>query len=306
MNKKSLPLILVVDGTGTQGGNVARALLQRGYRVRILSRNPSSPAALLLQNQGAEIIQGDLGQPASLLPVMNNVTALFSAQYSDPADSSIEVRNTVNMVQEALKAGVQQVIHTSVIGTNIFPRWSKSTFLTTVWENKYKVEELIRHGGFNNWTILHPSFFMENFAEPLSRFMAPELKFGKLFGVLHPDTPIKLNCGEDTARFALEGFEKPALFQAKDINIAGDELSMKDIALILSEVLERNIVYEEVTKEEGIRRGLFEGTVHSHQWMNEVPGFGFDIQETKKYGLPMTSLLTWIKRNKNRINLIDG
>ena len=37
--------ILIIGGTGVQGGNVARELLKHNYRVRILSRNPQSAAA---------------------------------------------------------------------------------------------------------------------------------------------------------------------------------------------------------------------------------------------------------------------
>lgn len=300
-NKKKQPLILIVGGTGTQGGNVARELLQHGHSVRVLTRNHTSSAAKQIEQLGAEIMQGDLGEPSSLIPVMKDVEAIFSAQYADPNDLSVEPRNTKNMVQAALNAGVQQVIHTSVIGTNIFPRWNKSQILSKVWESKYAAEEFIRQGGFSYWTILHPSFFMENFIEPLSTYMMPELKYGKLFGVLHPDTPIKLNCGQDTALFARAALENQKKFHAKDINIAADELSMAQIAAILSKILDKKVIYEEVDVPEGIQRGLFQGTVESHHWMNEVPGWGFELSETSTYGLPLKSFEQWLKENRNRL-----
>ncbi len=299
MAEKSTPNILVIGGTGTQGGNAARELLKHGHSVRILTRNSESPAAKRLEQLGAEIVQGDLGEQATLIPAMKDITAIFSAQYADPNDTSIELRNAFNMVQVAKETGVRQIIHTSVIGTNIFPRWNKSPLLSQLWEIKYEVEEYIRNSGFHYWTILHPSFFMENFAEPLSKYMAPELKQGKLFGVLHPETLIKLNCGEDTARFAREGFEKPEKFHAKDINVASEELSMVQVAAQLSEQLGRKIVYEEVTVEEGVKRGLWDGTAQSHHWMNEVPGFGFDLRETLSFGIPLKTFKQWITENKS-------
>lgn len=301
MNEKTAPLILIIGGTGTQGGNVARELLKHGHRVRVLSRTPESPAAEQLAQQGAEVVSGDLGDPVTLVPAMEGVSAMFSAQYSDPNDPSLELRHTFNMVRAAQETGVQQVIHTSVVGTHIFPRWDKSPILSQMWDNKYQVEEYIRNGGFQYWTILHPSWFMENLAEPLANIMAPELKYGKLFGVLHPDTPLKLNCGEDTARFARAGFENPEQFQAKDIHIAGEELSMVQIAAKISNVLGRTVSYEAVTTEEGIKRGLLEGTVQSHHWMNDVPGWGFDLNETKSYGIPLKSFEQWLKENSSRI-----
>ena len=59
--------ILVVGATGAQGGSVARHLLRAGgYRVRCLTRNPGSPAAREFASLGAELVEGDLSNPASL------------------------------------------------------------------------------------------------------------------------------------------------------------------------------------------------------------------------------------------------
>ena len=41
-------LVLVVGATGRQGGAVARSLLNRGFRVRALTRDPQKPAAQAL------------------------------------------------------------------------------------------------------------------------------------------------------------------------------------------------------------------------------------------------------------------
>ena len=59
-------VILVVGATGRQGGAVARELLQRGYQVRGLTRNPDSDRARAVAELGAEMVRGDLGDPASL------------------------------------------------------------------------------------------------------------------------------------------------------------------------------------------------------------------------------------------------
>lgn len=296
-----MPLILVLGGTGTQGGNVARELLKHGHRVRVLSRDPDSMAARQVKELGAEVRQGDLANPDSLASVMEGVDAMFSVQYADPFDMSVEPRNAFNMAEAAKKAGIKQVVHTSVAGSDIFPRWNKSAMLTMYWEHKYYIEELVRKGGFTHWTILHPSYFMENFLEPLATYMAPELKNGKLVGALYPETPLKLNCGQDTATFARAAFENPEQFSGSDINIASDELSMAQIAATLSEALDKKIVYEQVNTEDGIKRGLLEGTLESHQWMNEVRGWGFDLNETKAFNLPTKSFVQWLQENKNKI-----
>lgn len=303
MEQNETRTILVIGGTGTQGGNVARELLQNGHRVRILTRSPESAAAQAMAALGAEVIQGDLADPASLGPAMDQIAAIFSVQYADPYDQTIEPRNAANMVQAARDAGIEQVVHTSVAGSNYFPRWDKYEYLTRTWDNKYNIEELIRGGGFRYWTILHPCWFMENFTAPLSAIMAPELNKGVLFGTMHGDTPLKLNSGEDTARFARAAFDDPQKFHAKDINVASDELSMTEIAETLSRVLDKKVVFETVSREESQNRGMLEGTTYFMEWLEEFPGYGFDIQETRQYGVAMKSFAEWVEEKRDRFDI---
>lgn len=253
--------------------------------------------------KGAEMIQGDLADPASLEPAMQNVSAIFSVQYADPYDQTIEPRNAANMVQAAQRAGIEQVVHTSVAGSDLFPRWDKHKYLVQTWENKYNIEELIRNGGFKYWTILHPVWFMENFVAPHSAIMAPELKDGVLFGTLQEDTPLKLNSGEDTTQFARAAFENPQKFHGKDINVASDELTMTEIAQTLSRVLDKKVAYERASSEETRKRGMLEGTVYFMEWLEAVPGYGFDIQETRQYGVALKSFAEWVEKNKHRFEI---
>jgi len=55
-------LIVVAGATGNQGGAVARSLLDSGFRVRGLTRNPQKPEAQALADRGAEVVQGDIEQ----------------------------------------------------------------------------------------------------------------------------------------------------------------------------------------------------------------------------------------------------
>jgi uncharacterized protein YbjT (DUF2867 family) len=52
---------LIVGGTGTLGGIVARRLLENGDAVRIMTRRPDAAAAL--RQAGADAMEGDLLDP---------------------------------------------------------------------------------------------------------------------------------------------------------------------------------------------------------------------------------------------------
>lgn len=65
--------ILVTGATGHQGGAVTRHLLADGWPVRALTRDPTSAKAQALAALGAEVVQGDMGNPASLRPHLDRV-----------------------------------------------------------------------------------------------------------------------------------------------------------------------------------------------------------------------------------------
>ena len=53
----------VTGATGNQGGAVARSLINRGFRVKALTRNSYSLAARNLHKMDVEIVQGTGGSP---------------------------------------------------------------------------------------------------------------------------------------------------------------------------------------------------------------------------------------------------
>ncbi len=57
-------MILIVGGTGDLGSATTEKLLAQRKAVRVMTRTPAKAAAL--QAMGAEIVQGDLRDPASL------------------------------------------------------------------------------------------------------------------------------------------------------------------------------------------------------------------------------------------------
>lgn len=292
--------ILVVGGTGTQGGNVARELLRNGHRVRVLSRDPASEAALKIASLGAEVVRGDLASSESLLPVLENIRAVFSVQYADPADPSAELRNARNLVEAARKTGVAQVVHTSAAGTNVFPKWDQYPVTSWYLDHKYAVEELFRNGEFRYWTILHPCWFMENFTPPLSALMAPGLKEGRIYGTVAPDAPVKLNSGAETARLAVVAFEDPEKFNQQDLNIASDELSWSEIVATISKATGKQVAYEQVSRTRAVELGMLAGTAQTIEWIAET-GFGFDLAQTREYGIPLKTFAEWAGENRHRI-----
>jgi len=101
---------------------VARALLERGVRVRALVR-PTSPRGNL-EGLGLEAATGDLTDPASLRTALRGVDHLFhvAADYRlwapDPAVLiRVNLEGTEALMRAALEAGVGRIVYTSSVAT---------------------------------------------------------------------------------------------------------------------------------------------------------------------------------------------
>ena len=92
-------IILVTGATG-------RHLMAAGWHVRALSRDRNSPAAQALREAGAEVVQGDNDDRASLKAAMRSIYGVFSIQFANYDD---EVRQGKNVAEVAKDASVQHL-----------------------------------------------------------------------------------------------------------------------------------------------------------------------------------------------------
>lgn len=112
---------LVTGATGFVGSHVAAKLAARGERVRVLTRGSSSRKNL--EGIAAEVVQGDLTDPASLKQAMAGCRRLYhvAADYRlwapDPAELyRNNVTGTRNILEAAREARVGRVVYTSTVG----------------------------------------------------------------------------------------------------------------------------------------------------------------------------------------------
>jgi dihydroflavonol-4-reductase len=113
---------LLTGATGFVGSAVARALIGAGFPVRALVR-PGSPR-FHLGDLDLEFIEGDLRDAASVARAVKGARYAFhvAADYRlwarDPHEIfAANVDGTRNIMQAALRAGVERVVHTSSVAT---------------------------------------------------------------------------------------------------------------------------------------------------------------------------------------------
>lgn len=123
-------MYLIVGATGSLGGQVAKALLARGERVRAVCR-PESPMRQAnrhtdpdeLRRLGAEVVAADLTRPETLVPALRGVHSVLmtaSGTKRMPPDTveAVDVAGSAALAQAAKQAGVGHFVYASVRGVS--------------------------------------------------------------------------------------------------------------------------------------------------------------------------------------------
>ncbi|EED20545.1 hscarg dehydrogenase, putative [Talaromyces stipitatus ATCC 10500] len=149
-------LIVIVGVTGLQGSSVANTFLNLpGWKVRGISRNPSSPTAQALISKGAEIIQADLDDEKSLYPAFESANVIFSntdffgiffhalmSKNDSPQQYAYdrEVEQGINIARAAASPTVLRTLDRFVLSSLSDARkWSQGKY-PNVYHNNSKIE----------------------------------------------------------------------------------------------------------------------------------------------------------------------
>lgn len=282
--------ILVTGATGGQGSAVVNAFLDGGWSVRALVRSPDRKDARDLAQRGVELAQGEFSDKNSLGIACAGVDVVFSVQ---PAVVG-EVESAANLADAAREAGVGTMIHTSVSSTGwrstVPPEMAR--YLNLYWDCKEQAERIMREGGFEVCTILKPAFLMENFLLPKSAGMFPDLANREIVTAVPLDKPFPAIATRDIGAAAFAAATRPADFDGKEVELAGDTATLADYGRIIGEVVGAPIRVQYLPKDEVLARGQPEGWVESQTWSAEI-GYIARPEHQRQFKLSPTSFQDW-------------
>ena len=224
-------VIVVTGATGQQGGAVARHLLKAGWRVRALVRDTSKAAAQALAAQGAELVQGDMNDPASLQNAFRGAYGVFSVQNFWLPDVGYEgeVRQGKNVADAVKTAGVSHLVYSSVGAAH---RGEGQKHFTS----KFEIENYIKQLGVP-YTILRPVAFMDN-----ENYQRAAISNGMFFSWgLPAEKTLQLIASDDIGAAAAVVFANPGEYMGKTIELATDALTEAQRAAVLSQVIGRPV-----------------------------------------------------------------
>jgi uncharacterized protein YbjT (DUF2867 family) len=217
-------MILIVGASGRLGSVVVQHVLAQGKSIRVMTRNPLSLAHL--QQQGVEIVSGDLRDRASLASACQGVEQVLAAAHAldgkgDNNPQTVDDMGNRHLIDAAKAAGVKHFIFVSVQGAS--PDSPLEFFRI-----KYRTEEYLRASGLT-FIILRPGAYMELWAQLIGQ---PIREQGKttIFG--RGNNAINFVSVQDVARFVCIAQDDPRTRNAV-IEVGGPEnLTMNQVAEI--------------------------------------------------------------------------
>jgi uncharacterized protein YbjT (DUF2867 family) len=143
---------LVVGSTGLLGGMIARRLLAKGAPLRVLVRSYAT------QLDGAEAVQGDLKDRASLDAACRDVTTVITSANSaqrggDDNVSTVDIEGNLSLIDAAKEAGVRRFIFVSAAAVD-------EASPVPLFAAKACTERHLRESGME-WTVIAPHVFMD-------------------------------------------------------------------------------------------------------------------------------------------------
>ena len=239
--------IVVTAATGRQGRAAATALLERGWPVRALVRDPDDARVAELAAAGAEVAVCDLDDTAAVEAALGGAYGLFlyqpgfmSAQLTPGLGPDSELARGRTVIEAARTAGIGHLVYSSALGANLG--------LSPLQAPKQALEQQLAASGVP-FTIIRPVGFMENYAGP-GRGLAPD---GTIRTPAPPHIVEQLIAVRDIGAFAAIAFASLDRYGGQAFELAGDELTVPQIAAAMTKALHRPICYSQIPIEE-IRR----------------------------------------------------
>jgi uncharacterized protein YbjT (DUF2867 family) len=220
-------MILIVGVTGVLGRETARQLLAAGHQVRGLTRHPDSAADL--KKLGAEIIQGDLIDHASLKKACQGVDAVLACAHQlmgtgKYKSEAVDDEGHRTLIDAAKAAGIKHFVYTSA--QNVSPNHP-----TDFYRTKNKLEDYLKASGLS-YTILRPPAIMEWHVHNLLGKSILETGKTTIFG--SGNNPTNFMAGKDVAYIAVIALTDPKM-KNRIIEMGGpDNVTKNQIAEMYS------------------------------------------------------------------------
>ncbi|MFD4320744.1 NAD(P)H-binding protein [Streptomyces sp. NPDC058548] len=216
---------LVIGATGTTGRRVTAGLIAEGHRVKAGSRG-AAPVT------GTEAVRFDWNEPSTWNEALDAVDRVYLIP---PIGSSDPAAVMLPFLRQARAAGVHRAV---LLSSSAIPAGGPAVG---------QVHEALP-GLFEQWAVLRPSWFMQNFAAstPHARSIRDEGAIMSASG----EGRVGFIDAEDIAAVAVRALTDEQAPNADLILTGPQTLSYADVAAIIAEATGRPVVHRQLTFEQ--------------------------------------------------------
>ncbi|MFI1973312.1 NAD(P)H-binding protein [Streptomyces cinnamoneus] len=216
---------LVIGATGTTGSRTAAALIAAGHRVRAASRGAT-------RLPGAEPVRFDWYSPATFTDALAGVEGVYLVPpVGDPDPAAV----MLPFLRQARAAGVRRAV---LLSSSAVPEGGPGVGAV----------HRALHGLFDQWAVLRPSWFMQNFTGAHAH--ARSIRDEGLILTATGTGRVGFVDADDIAAVAARALTGDRAPNAELVLTGPGALSYDDIAAVVTEVTGRSVTHRNLTYEQ--------------------------------------------------------
>ena len=263
-------MIVVTTPTGNIGLHVVRHLLDADEALRVIVRDPARlPEAV---RNRVEIVEGSHGDAAVVDRAFRGVDAVF--WLCPPTPSETPAAATVDFARPGAEAmrrhRIGHIVAVTTLGRDT--EWQEKAGNAT---GSIYMVDLLRTTGAAVRGLALPAF-MDNALQQVDA-----IRQGRTVGVIDPEKKLPHTATRDTGAAAARLLRDRSWTGQEDVPVLGpEELSYSDLAAIVSEVIGREVRYQQVPfdafKAQLVARGLTDAFAQGYLDMLRAKNDGMD------------------------------
>jgi uncharacterized protein YbjT (DUF2867 family) len=304
-------IITVFGATGAQGGGLVNAILSDPdgeFAVRAVTRSVDSDKARALAARGAEVVEANLDDPASIRQALEGAYgAYFVTFFWDHFSVEKEMAQVKAMAEAARDAGIRHAIWSTLEDTRKYIPLEDDRMPTL--QGKYKVPHFDGKGEADHYfidagvpvTFLLASYYWDNM---IHFGMGPQPGPDGQLAITFPIDDKKMAgiAAEDIGKCAYGIFKGGSDMIGQRIGVAGEHLTGAEMAAGLTKALGRPVGYNAVTPE--VYRSFgFPGADDLGNMFQFYRDFEVecnatrDVQRSKTLNPELQSFAAWLEKN---------
>lgn len=293
---------LITQATGQQSRSVISHLLGAGFKIHAVVRDLQKVHPSL-QDPNITLFQGESKNYDEIFTAAQGCKGVFLNTLPYPGLEALQAKT---VVEACHKAGVESIVASTTHGAGSKAFWddeaTKRINLHDYYSSKEAVEEIVRGGGFQAYTILRPAVLHFDFFVPGAYGNFPRLPInGELDHLLEDGARLPFTDANDVGKYAAAALQDPAKYGGHEIDLGNELLTAEEVRDILIRVSGRQVCATKRTPKEVEEMGIavFGQAFHLMSNIKDLSWTTARAKETQeKFGVQFTSIEEALQRDR--------